>query len=464
GREKSHRNTPSGAYDFYALLWFELQKMAKTLMDEDKLLFEPIRIVAPTFPEMCFQSRTSWANMNHGWLADRTVVFPYSDDYAKSSQLNEASFTVSNDKIAGWTTRAPHSARLIGFARVDPHDASTKNPNTAVKELERSILELGLRGVKLHPIAQLFIDEIDDTITQIVVEKAAKLAIPVIFDTRNIRTIERIRSLVDSIRKSNRRLAQNLKIILAHSGMSPSDKRLYDALSDPLIYGETSSIHGLDVPILFDMAKDYIRGQHWSEKILFGTDYSFLSVQAAEVILHLLSREFPGSLSDAQAILGGNAMRIVQQPFRTKLKPTLDPLRVTSTKRLRGGLERVEKGILSLVSNGEMDISSIDFMLPRGNHWPTLISLMNGGFNGIYYNSLVVAMRSEKHGSVHLWLKESTGQFITCAVLDAKSWSLLSESGFAAQEQNASLIDSIVDSEMVNSPKQLVDRVLEYIS
>ncbi|MGY5852908.1 MAG: hypothetical protein RTU92_05015, partial [Candidatus Thorarchaeota archaeon] len=32
GREKSHRNTPSGAYDFYALLWFELQKMAKTLM------------------------------------------------------------------------------------------------------------------------------------------------------------------------------------------------------------------------------------------------------------------------------------------------------------------------------------------------------------------------------------------------------------------------------------------------
>ena len=29
GKEKSHRNTPSGSYDFYASLWFEMQKLAK---------------------------------------------------------------------------------------------------------------------------------------------------------------------------------------------------------------------------------------------------------------------------------------------------------------------------------------------------------------------------------------------------------------------------------------------------
>ncbi|MGY5875746.1 MAG: amidohydrolase family protein, partial [Candidatus Thorarchaeota archaeon] len=377
---------------------------------------------------------------------------------------NEASFTISNNKIAGWTTRAPHSTRLIGFARVDPHDATTKKPNTAVRELERSVLDLGLRGVKLHPIAQLFIDEIEGAITQRVVEKAAKFSIPVIFDTRNIRTVERIRSLVDIIRNSNPRLAQRMKIILAHSGMSPSDKRLYEALSDPLIYGETSSIHGLDVPIIFKMAKENIRNQYWSEKLLFGTDYSFLSVQAAEVILHLFSCDFPGTLSDVQAILGGNAMRIIQQPYRTKVKPTLQPYRVTSTKRLRGALERIQKGIVSIVSNGEMDISSIDFMLPSSEHWPIPKPLLKGGFNGIYFDSLVVALRSIKHGPIHLWLSESPGKFVTCSVLDSKSWGLLYDSGFTAREQNASLIDSIVDSEIVNSSKQLIDRIVEYIS
>ncbi|UCH05160.1 MAG: hypothetical protein JSW05_03070, partial [Candidatus Thorarchaeota archaeon] len=41
GKEKGHRNSPSGAYDFYALLWFELQRMVKDQLEEDLLLFEP---------------------------------------------------------------------------------------------------------------------------------------------------------------------------------------------------------------------------------------------------------------------------------------------------------------------------------------------------------------------------------------------------------------------------------------
>jgi hypothetical protein len=41
GKEKSHRNTPSGAYDFYASLWFEMKKLVKQRLDEDSLLFEP---------------------------------------------------------------------------------------------------------------------------------------------------------------------------------------------------------------------------------------------------------------------------------------------------------------------------------------------------------------------------------------------------------------------------------------
>ena len=44
GHEKSHRNTPPGAYDFYALLFFEMERLAKDLMDNDQLLFEPIEV------------------------------------------------------------------------------------------------------------------------------------------------------------------------------------------------------------------------------------------------------------------------------------------------------------------------------------------------------------------------------------------------------------------------------------
>ena len=41
GREKGHRNTPLGAYDFYTQLWFEVQRQAQQALEDDRLLFEP---------------------------------------------------------------------------------------------------------------------------------------------------------------------------------------------------------------------------------------------------------------------------------------------------------------------------------------------------------------------------------------------------------------------------------------
>jgi predicted TIM-barrel fold metal-dependent hydrolase len=248
-------------------------------------------------------------------------VFPYSDDYSRSDEDGVSSFKVSNDKIAGWTTRAPHSSRLIGFGRVDPSDAKNGSPDIAVKELERAILHLGLRGLKLHPLAQLFIDELEDDITKRVLHKAGELSIPVIFDTRNMRTAVRIKKLVDSMREDERYnpAIRQLKVILAHCGMSPGDSKLYDILRDPAFSADTSTLHDQDIPLLFDMAVNRIKTseKHWSESLLFGTDYSFLTVQAAELIVYMLSREFPGTLSDIQRILAGNTLSIVQRPFRT---------------------------------------------------------------------------------------------------------------------------------------------------
>ena len=84
GKEKSHRNTPGGAYEFYALLWIEMQRMIERMMNDDSLLYEPVRTVAPELPQRVFAAKEKWARMDHGWLVDRTIVFPYTDDYSKS--------------------------------------------------------------------------------------------------------------------------------------------------------------------------------------------------------------------------------------------------------------------------------------------------------------------------------------------------------------------------------------------
>ena len=460
GREGKHRNTPIGAYEFYTLLWFELRNMAKPLLDDDKLLFEPISVEAPSLPEKCFASKKSWKKMNHGWMIDRTIVFPYSDDYAKQDP-NELSFKVSNDKIAGWTTRAPHSTRLIGFLRLDPTDAINFGVEALRAEITRCVRDYGLRGIKLHPIAQLFIDDIDSKANRIIFETAAINSIPIIIDTRNIRTVMNLKSLIDSIRRTNPSLVP--QIILAHAGMSPSDERLYSVLDDPNIFCETSSIHGHDVPLLFDMARESMTSP-WFRKIMFGTDYSFLSTQANEIILYLLSRDFQGSLSDIQSILAGNAMKLIQSPYTRVGVLHKKPYRITSTKSPSRSRKLLERGLISLLKNGTVDLQSIDYMIPGTEKWPTPQCLKNGGFNGVDFRSYLMSLKQNDGSLTQLWIRESPRQFLSCAILTEEELKIISEGAFTTQRFNSILIDSILDvSELVESPKMLVKRILNRI-
>ncbi|MGY5873595.1 MAG: amidohydrolase family protein [Candidatus Thorarchaeota archaeon] len=469
GKEKSHRNTPSGAYDFYASLWFEMQKLAKQRLDEDSLLFEPIRVEGPSLASRCFDSRKSWARMNHGWLVDRTVVFPYTDDYSKSENPKEPTFKVSNNKIAGWTTRAPHSTRLIGFARVDPMDEQRKK-GLAVKELERGIQELGLRGLKLHPLAQLFVDSIEGRITKDVVKRAGELGIPVIFDTRNISTVLKIKNLVDSIRNDPECGAamRGLHVILAHCGMSPGDSRLYEALRDPVIFAETSTLHDLDVPVLFKSAVERLSRADfsWSEKILFGTDFSFLSVQAADVILFLLSRDFPGTLADAQRILGGNALSLIQKPFSTSAGMQMSPVEFVGQDV--GGTRQIEleNSLLALFSGDKWDLSSLDLMLPPAGTWPEPEKLTDGGYNGVYLDSYIMCLRNRTSDKeIHVWIRRTIGDSVSCSLLSTKGKTRLDTVEKASQSYNPVLIRSLSDhSVTLKSSDDLSKKVLSTLS
>ncbi len=77
---------------------------------------------------------------------------------------------VTNKSIAKMVKQFPE--RLVGFASVDPNMGET-----AVKELERAVCDMGLRGLKLVPPVQQFAP--DDEAYNPLWEKAIELNIPV---------------------------------------------------------------------------------------------------------------------------------------------------------------------------------------------------------------------------------------------------------------------------------------------
>ncbi|MHA1960951.1 MAG: amidohydrolase family protein [Candidatus Thorarchaeota archaeon] len=418
GREKGHRNTPSGAYDFYALLWIEIQKMAKSMMENDELAFEPVGVVSSDFASLFYSTRESWEQMNHGWLVDRTIAFPYSDDYSRAGPEENASFSLSNERIAGWSTRAPHSTRLIGFCRVDPHDAATE-PKRAIDELNRSINSLGLRGLKLHPLAQLFIDDIEEDSVECLVRRTGELGVAAVFDTRSMRTVTKITNLIETIEGPKKRKRRKLKVILAHCGMSPGDAGLHEALSHPSIYGEISSLHGRDLPLLFKTAKESImqKGSLWSEKLLFGTDYSFLSFQAAEAILFLLSKDFPGSLEDVRRILGLNSLRLIQTPFHTDWGTDRRPTMLNLPDPGTHDVKRIMELLVTLTSSDVWDISSLDLL-----HLPGDVGQSRRKKADLerVAKSYLLALKSKSiEEEVHLWIRRDGEKVLTFALLES---------------------------------------------
>ena len=79
---------------------------------------------------------------------------------------------VGNDYVAAAVRQFPE--QFIGFASVDPW-----KQKLAVQELERSVHDLGLRGLKLHPTVQAFFP--NDRVFYPLWEKCAELQIPVMF-------------------------------------------------------------------------------------------------------------------------------------------------------------------------------------------------------------------------------------------------------------------------------------------
>jgi len=99
---------------------------------------------------------------------DMAAVFPFNEEGVGDT------FERSNEFIAN--AMASHPDRIIGFCRLDPNAGGK-----AVRELERSVRELGLKGVKLHPSAQRF--ALDSPELYELCAAIEELGVPVVLDT-----------------------------------------------------------------------------------------------------------------------------------------------------------------------------------------------------------------------------------------------------------------------------------------
>ena len=209
---------------------------------------------------------------------DMAVVFPF----------NEAepgvSFSRCNDFIAD-AARA-HPDRLVGFCRLDPNFGER-----AVKELERCVKGLGLKGVKLHPSSQGF--ALDDPVLLEILAAAEGFGMPVVLDTGKK---ESPPSSVATLAE----MFQSLTIIMAHINLL--EESLKAASGHPNIYLGTTGY--FNIKRLGEAVKT--AGAH---RFVSGSDSPYIKMER-EV------GKFDGipglSDQDKALITGGNAASVLE--------------------------------------------------------------------------------------------------------------------------------------------------------
>ncbi|MGH9765753.1 MAG: amidohydrolase family protein, partial [Blastocatellia bacterium] len=94
--------------------------------------------------------------------------------FAIDAETRSGARYVGNDYVAGVVKKYPE--QFIGFASVDPWKGAI-----AVHEMQRAVEDLGLRGLKLHPVTQAFFP--NDERFYSLWEKCSELEVPVLFHT-----------------------------------------------------------------------------------------------------------------------------------------------------------------------------------------------------------------------------------------------------------------------------------------
>ena len=192
-------------------------------------------------------------------------------------------FRAPNDRTLAFAERAPDE--LIPFVRLD----LTESP---IDEAVRC-LDLGARGIKLHPRAQKFM--LDDERLAPVFELAADRKVPIlIHGGRGLPPIaDALARLMD---------AYEPQLIIAHAGIADLAALARHFSGRPGVFFDTSVWSPLDLLDLYRLVSP--------EQVLYASDYPY-GTQPASLLVSLRTARMAG-LDDDQmlAMLGDSARRI----------------------------------------------------------------------------------------------------------------------------------------------------------
>jgi uncharacterized protein len=193
----------------------------------------------------------------YGWFDPPEKLIPLLDDAGIERAVIMTYVDVPGsdpgaiDRIADAVARFPD--RLIGFVRLDPNVR-----DGAQRALDRAIIELGFRGVKLHPTTTLAHPAGDATVE--IMARCAELGVPVLFHCGDdpYTTPQAI--------EAGAALVPACKVVMGHmGGYFHADDAIAAAARRPNLYLETSA---MPYP---DRIAEAVRVLG-PERVLFGSD------------------------------------------------------------------------------------------------------------------------------------------------------------------------------------------------
>ena len=188
--------------------------------------------------------------------------------FAIDAETRSGDRFVGNEYVASVVEKYPH--RFVGFASVDPWKGEM-----AIRELERAVKELGLRGLKLHPTSQAFFP--NDQRFYPLWAKCSELGVPVVFHTgqtgvgagspggAGMKLKYSQPLLIDDVAAD----FPDLTIIMAHPAVPWQEEQLSIVLHKANVYMDLSGWSPKYFrPVLTQYATTLLQ-----DKVLFGSDY-----------------------------------------------------------------------------------------------------------------------------------------------------------------------------------------------
>lgn len=203
---------------------------------------------------------------------DKAVAFPFVEN-------------PDNNYIAEAVKKFPD--KIIGFGCVNPWVP------TAIEELERSVTELGLKGLKLHPLLHGYAID-NHSLVDPIFEACEKLNIPII-----AHGAESLFTMPHAFEEMARTFP-NVKLIMAHAGfMYSTDQGIRAAKRNKNLYLDMTATTAWDVTHAVE--------EVGPERVLMGSDTPFMyhEVEMKKVEM---------AISDPQVrkmVMGENALRLL---------------------------------------------------------------------------------------------------------------------------------------------------------